>query len=393
MMPKTESTEELLVTFVVTVPSVTTPNGPVCITGNHRRLTNWGEGIPLTQVGASEYQASIPVKKGFNLEFKFTRGSWETVEKDCQYFEIPNRSLHVKKGGVYRFQIENWSDLGNKPAKKHTWVGSIKEHRNFPAKELHNSRNIWVYLPPSYDTNPKQYYPVLYAHDGNNVFDRSTAFLGVEWELDDTADLLIREHKMQEIIIVAIQNTTQRQAEYTPVYMPHLGGGKADLYADFIIREVKPFIDKNYRTLRDSQYTAIMGSSLGGLVSLYMAWKHHDVFSMAGVVSPSVWWADREILRYLKKTQQKPPIKIWLDIGTLEGQRTDTESGVTYAVKDVRELRNLLLSKGFRMHFDLEYMEAEGAKHNEAAWAQRVDKILLFFFGGQRTLSRKLWKF
>ena len=176
-------------------------------------------------------------------------------------------------------------------------------------------------MPPSYPTT-KKHYPVLYAHDGNNVFDRATAFLGVEWELDETTERLIQEKKMEEIIIVAIENTHQRQDEYTPVYMPSLkSGGKADLYADFIINDLKPFIDENYRTLKDRLNTAIMGSSLGGLVSLYIAWKYSHVFSMAGVISPSVWWHNRHILKLIKATPSKkrPPIKIWLDIGTLEG--------------------------------------------------------------------------
>lgn len=382
--------EEVGITLVVTVPKNTPECDKIYITGNHRQLGRWSpNSVSLTKVSPQKYEFQGKFKKNTRLYFKFTRGSWNSVEKDKDFHEVSNRALRVQKPGVFRYSIENWSDLGCSIApRKPTWVGDIRSHPRFFAKKLHNYRNIWVYLPPGYEDNPKKRYPVLYAHDGNNVFDRTTAFLGVEWELDDTAEMLIRQEKMREIIIVAIENTPQREAEYTHVYLPPCKGGKADLYADFIINDLKPFIDQSYRTLRNKQYTAVMGSSLGGLVSLYLAWKYPDVFSMAGVVSPSVWWAERDILQMIRSTP-KPAIKIWLDIGTLEGKRDDDNSEEdSYAVQDVRELRGALIDKGFHLHYDLEYLEVEGGEHNEAAWARRVDKILLFFFG----CSRPLWK-
>ena len=222
------------------------------------------------------------------------------------------------------------------------------------------------------------------------MFYKETAFLGVEWELDDTTEYLISKERIREIIIVAIENTQHRDFEYTHVYVSQDGGGKADHYADFIMNDLKPFIDKKYRTLKDRQYTGILGSSLGGLVSLYMTWKYPNIFSMAGVVSPSVWWANRDILEMVQRTKKKPPIKIWLDIGTYEGEHKDAE--LNQAVLDTRELRDALIDKGFRMHFDLEYLEAEGAEHNEASWAQRVDKILLYFFGARSSFATKTIK-
>lgn len=382
---------EVRVTFLVSVPP-DTPPGDIFITGNHKKLGRWTpNAVPLKNVAPHQYQISFIFKVNTHLHFKFTRGEWKNVEKDKDFYERPDRTLWIKKGGIFHFAVDNWNDMGNpEDVRPHTWVGNIREHSHFFARKLNNYRNIWVYLPPSYDEDKKKRYPVLYAHDGNNVFDRSTSFLGIEWELDDTAERLMRNGRMREVIIVAIANTPQRQSEYTHIYMAQLGGGKADHYADFIINDLKPFIDNTYRTLRDRQYTAVMGSSLGGLVSLYLAWKYHHVFSMAGVVSPSVWWAFRDILHVVRTTKHKPPIKIWLDIGTLEGRTIDEKEKITYAVRDVRDLRDVLIAKGFRLHYDLEYLEVEGGEHNEAAWAKRVDKILLFFFGAKQSIWRKL---
>ncbi|XEY23252.1 alpha/beta hydrolase-fold protein [Candidatus Uabimicrobium helgolandensis] len=377
---------EYRITFLVTVPENTPTDSDIYICGNHKNLGGWvPNATKLNKVGERQYQASFIFNEGTHLDYKFTRGSWETVEKDQNFFEYPDRSVYVTKGRTVHFAIHNWADMGKPKLKaSHTWSGIIKEHNGFLATKLGNKRNIWVYLPPNYPKSPSKRYPVLYAHDGNNVFDSRTAFLGVEWELDETAEKLVKEKKIREVIIVAIENNIQRQEEYTHVYMENYGGGKADLYADFIINDLKPFIDKTYRTLKHRQYTGIMGSSLGGLVSMYISWKYSDVFSMAGVVSPSVWWGNKDIIRFIKENKLKNKIKIWLDIGTLEGKMDDDDDEIPYAVHDTRLLRDTLVNNGFKLGYDLAYFEIEGARHNEAAWAKRVDKILLYFFGKQR---------
>ncbi len=381
-------TTNVRVTFLVEVPEKT--DSTVYITGNHPKLKNWDpKGCPLKNVAPGRHQLSILLPKGTYLQYKFTRGDWKTGEKDEEFHDIPNRTLVVNLGRVINLKVENWGDMGTpNPQRKHTISGNIQIHKNFKATKLNNRRTIWVYLPPGYEKNTSQHYPVLYTHDGNNVFDKATAFLGVEWELDETAERLIKEKKIREIIIVAIENNHQRDREYTHVYVPNQGGGKADLYADFIINDLKPFIDSKYRTLKDRQYTAIMGSSLGGLVSLYIAWKYSKYFSMAGVVSPSVWWDNRDILKMVRKSRSKPPIKIWLDIGKLEGYEMN---GINMAVRDTRAMRDALINKGFRLHDDLEYFEDEEGEHNEASWAKRVDKILLYFFGPKFRSSRKVF--
>ena len=144
-----------------------------------------------------------------------------------------------------------------------------------------------------------------------------------------------------------------------------------------LVEELKPFIDSRYRTKHDAKHTGLAGSSLGGLASLYLALKYPDVFGRAGVVSPSVWFAGKHILHYVESLPKKPNVRIWIDIGTKEG-RTPEEAQQT--VDDARLLRDALVKKGSKLGKDLNYFEAEGAGHNEAAWATRVESILTFLF-------------
>lgn len=256
----------------------------------------------------------------------------------------------------------------------HTLVGTIKFHTKFFSKSLANNRDIIVYLPPNYEKEVNQHYPVFYLHDGQNIFDGATSFIaGSEWQCDETAQKLILANQIQPIIIVGIYNTgEERINEYTySTDARYNKGGKAALYGKFLVEELKPFIDKQYRTLSDSNNTALGGSSLGGLVSLFIGLQYPEIFGKLAVISPSVWWDSRIILKDVKKISEKPNIKIWLDIGTDEGEES---------VPDTEDLKNLLLDKGWKLDKDLKYLLVKGAKHNEMAWASRFDKILEFLF-------------
>ena len=261
----------------------------------------------------------------------------------------------------------------------HTLTGDIRLHKNFHSKILNNDRDIIVYLPPGYDRDKKKRYSVFYLHDGQNLFDGATSFIpGQEWRVDETAQALISAGKIEPLIIVGIYNTGKdRVNEYTAAEdAKYKAGGKADLYGRFLIEELKPFIDVTYRTQRDRGHTGLGGSSLGGLVSLYLGLKYPNVFSRVAVVSPAVWWADKQIVHYVD-ARPRQPLRIWLDIGTKEG-RNPEEARQTVA--GARELKETLLRKGWKAQKDLKYFEAEGAEHNERAWAARVEQILEFLF-------------
>jgi predicted alpha/beta superfamily hydrolase len=260
-----------------------------------------------------------------------------------------------------------------------TLTGNIRHHKKFHSKILNNDRDVIIYLPPEYEADTKKHYPVFYMHDGQNLFDGATSFIpGQEWRVDETAQSLIQAGKIEPLIIVGIYNAgNERVNEYTPVQdLKYKAGGKADLYGRFIVEELKPFIDKSYRTKKGASHTGIGGSSLGGLISLYLGLRYSNVFSRIAVVSPSVWWADNQIVGYVGG-QPKRPLRIWLDIGTKEG-RDAQEAQRT--VDSARTLKEALIKKGWKLGTNLKYMEAEAAEHNERAWAARVERILEFLF-------------
>lgn len=232
-----------------------------------------------------------------------------------------------------------------------------------------------VYLPPGYDTFSLPC-PVLYLQDGQNLFDPATAFLGQDWQADLTADRLILSGTIEPVILVGVYNTgVRRVSEYTPTRDPRRRkGGKGDRYAQMLARELKPFIDRTYRTKREAGQTGVGGSSLGGLVSLEAGLLYPRVFGKLAVISPSVWWDGRSMLAMVQAYRSPLRPKIWLDAGTEEG---DSPRQI---IEDLRLLRNALVAKGWRDGIDLEYREVPGAEHNEHAWGARFGAVLEALF-------------
>ena len=250
--------------------------------------------------------------------------------------------------------------------------GQLRKHDNFRSKFLRNQRSLAVYLPPGYEEQPLRRFPVLYLHDGQNLFDGATAFNGQDWHVGPTADGEIDGGRVEPLIIVGIYNTGKtRLREYTPTSVPRLGGGRADRYGRFLLEEVMPFIHREYRADGEGWKTGIGGSSLGGLVSLYLGMSRSDVFGKIAALSPSVWWNQRVIHRFAESVPIPSRPRIWLDIGTREGPRI---------VEDVERYRDVLLHRGWQCDRDLHYQRVEGAEHNEQAWAQCVGPFLRFLY-------------
>ena len=263
---------------------------------------------------------------------------------------------------------------------------SVQRHHNVISRYLPHRRDLVVYLPPDYEESNRRY-PVLYLHDGQNLFDPETAYVrGMDWKVDETADQLIRADEIEPLIIVGIFNTgVHRIEEYTPTRDRKLGGGHARLYGRMLVEEIKPFIDERYRTLDGPNNTGLGGSSLGGLATLYLGFTYPEVFGKLAVLSPSVWWDNKAILKIIANSNSQSsainirskqrrghlPLKIWLSMGTEESQT---------GVRDANLLRNALIKQGWREDDDLHYEVIEGGKHNEAAWAQRVEPVLKYLF-------------
>lgn len=245
-------------------------------------------------------------------------------------------------------------------------AGSIVIVDQFESPQLHNRRSLRIYLPAGYDAHPQQRYPVLYMHDAQNLFDAATATYGVEWGMAKTLDRLIAQGAITPLIVVGIDNTADRLAEYTPCCDPQHGGGKLAAYERFIIDTVKPYADRTLRTLPGREHTAVMGSSLGGIASVDIAQRHPDVFSMAAGLSSSFWWNDRAMVRQLPP---RVPVRFYIDAGTDHDGLDDTIA-----------MRDAMQAAGYRPGADLYFYTMEGGIHNEKSWAARVDLPLLWFF-------------
>jgi predicted alpha/beta superfamily hydrolase len=261
-------------------------------------------------------------------------------------------------------------------------AGTVKVLRDVRSAELGNTRDILVYLPPSYPTANRTY-PTLYMHDGQNLFDEATSFAG-EWRVDEALEELAEEGI--EAIVVGVPNTgSDRLNEYSPFHDARFGGGRAADYVKFIVDTVKPLVDEAFRTTGERDGTGTIGSSMGGLISLYAFFERPDVFGAVGAVSPSVGFARGALIAYLERARFVGG-RIYLDVGTHEGRPRDRDPlhlrGKPGAyVRMVRDARDLLVRKGYREGPDLLYVEEEGAVHNEAAWAERLPQLLRFLLG------------
>jgi predicted alpha/beta superfamily hydrolase len=250
--------------------------------------------------------------------------------------------------------------------------GALDWIPEFESKILGNKRGISVYLPPGYAERPEMRYPVLYMQDGQNLFEPARAFAGQHWRLDSAAEEVIGQRAAEPMIIVGIDHAgTGRVDEYTPTRdTMRRAGGKANDYGRMLIEELKPVIDSSYRTRPEGENTALGGSSLGGLVSLYLGLTRPDVFSRLAAMSPSVWWDKKAILAVLDRFNAPRRPRVWLDVGGREGRD---------ALSDVRLLRDRLMAKGWGSG-DFAYHEDRRGEHSELAWARRVGGVLEFLF-------------
>jgi predicted alpha/beta superfamily hydrolase len=367
--------EDVQIKFLITVPKNTPASDTIFIAGNNTSAGNWDAGkVPLTRTEKNTWEITLSLPKGLPFEYKITRGKWENEAVYLKDSFPVNQKLNVTKEETVHLAIIDWVDLTQlkiipppPPMIQGGITGEVEYHRDFPSIKLRYSRDLIVLLPPGYHKNTKKHYPVLYMHDGQNVIDPRTSFTKVAWGIDKTVDKLYKEGKMQEIIVVGVYNSPDRLTEYSD-------SSVGNDYMDFLIHEVKPFIDSTYRTLPDRENTATMGSSLGGLISFLLVWKHSDVFSKAACLSSSFSFAGEKTYDMVENyTGPKKDIKIYLDHG---------DKGLeSMAVQPNQKMRDLLISKGFTLGKDLDYYYAKGGEHNESAWAARLTRPVLFLFG------------
>jgi predicted alpha/beta superfamily hydrolase len=260
-------------------------------------------------------------------------------------------------------------------------TGDLRLHE-FQSRVFRNRRRLRVWLPPGYDDpeNKGRQYPVFYLNDGQNLFDRATAFIGVEWQVDETADRLIRQGRIPPLIIVGMDNARKDRArEYLPYrsLSPPVLRPEGKRYPEFLTNEVMPFVDQRYRVAKGPENTGLGGSSLGAIVALYTVIDRPGIFGRLLLESPSLFVSGRRLLKCSQAFQEWPQ-KVFLAIGTRETGRADTDEQV---VEDVRELEHVLRRAGLRDE-RLRVKVDERATHNEAEWAKRFPEALSFLFGG-----------
>jgi len=296
-----------------------------------------------------------------NYEFKITRGGWDKVECSKTGSSIQNRVIRVDTDASVQLTIENWQDNFASQPKIHTATKNVQIiDTAFYMPQLQRVRRIWIYLPPGYESSGKKY-SVLYMHDGQNVFDDATSFAG-EWGVDECLDTMAK--KTEECIVVAVDNgLDKRLNEYCP-YDFSLSGiavnygsnkGEGAQYVDFLVKTLKPFIDKNYRTLKKRRNTFIAGSSMGGLISLYAALRYPKVFGGAGIFSPA-FWVGPKIFDDIKSRGHKIKSGIYFYAGKLEG-----ETMVPYTIRAFDEMHRVSKSK-------MELVIRSEGLHNEQRW-------------------------
>jgi alpha-glucosidase len=273
------------------------------------------------------------------------------------------------------FSFLSTSLVAQDAPREHTATANVRIiSEKFEMPELGKTRKIWAWFPKDYETSRKKY-PVLYMHDAQNLFDRATSYID-EWKIDETMDSLMAEG-YPPCIIIGIENGGEsRLSEYTPWANEKYGGGDGAKYLEFLVHTLKPYIDAHYRTKSDAAHTAMLGSSLGGLFTYYAAMKYPDVFSKAGVLSPSFWYSKETLKMPIPNKKARKKMKFYfLCAEDEEGDGAETN----YVVTDMEEIYNFLQKNGFAKK-SLSYRVVPNGAHSEWFWAKEFPKAYRWLF-------------
>lgn len=336
-------------------------------------MNNWNASDPnyrmIPNVDGT-YSISINATTGSTVEYKFTRNGWNTVETLMDGTDISNRSFVFANGITINNDIENWKDMLG----WHTAVGNTKIlDLDFYIPQLNKSRRVWIYFPTDYFTTTTTRYPVLYMHDGQNLFDNIYAPYG-EWSIDETMDSLANGFFPKAIVVGIDHGGNDRLNEYSPWVNTSYGGGEGEAYISFICNTLKPLIDNNFRTYPDRNNTGIMGSSMGGLISFCAAVKRQDIFSKVGVFSPSFWFSD-SIYSYIQTQGHQQNMKIYF----MSGANEDVDM-----VSDMQHVYNTLLTCGFNAS-ELDFVTKTDGQHSEWFWSREYPAAYEWLFAGTGT--------
>lgn len=259
-------------------------------------------------------------------------------------------------------------------------AGEVRTFRaNYTSPRLPASRPIYVYLPPTARENTLARFPVVYMHDGQNLFDPALSFAGVAWEVDRALDHGAADGSIAEAIVVGIGNSPDRGDELTAVRDEVRGfGGNGAAYLGMLTEEIKPLVDQSLPTLPERQHTFVAGSSLGGFMSLYAGLERADVFGGVGAFSPTTYWSNRWIVGQVQAMPAAPqrPRRVYLDSGDSGPSQDDAAN--------TADLAAVFEGLGYQRGVDFDYVLGQGDVHDEAAWQRRLPRALAFLLGPGR---------
>ena len=340
----------------------------VYVTGSLPALGNWNPAaIKLLWVGAHTWRLTFTLDRPTSLEYKFTRGSWAREAADSGGAPHKNFAARVASDTVLTSTVQQWTSGSRPRALNGKVTGTLRYHRAVKGAGLAD-RDLAVWLPPDYDAAPRKRYPVLYMLDGQNVFDPATSSFGTDWAVDEAVDSLIRHRVIAPMIVVAVNSTASRSAEYLP-------GPTAGTYAEFMIRTVKPMIDRTYRTRPGATTTMVGGSSAGGIAAFMMVWEHPEIFSRALAFSPAFQVPAGSTTRFdcvpnVREAARTPKrVRFYLDIGGV-GLEDQLRPGVDAMVRALRV--------GYREGRVLRFVADSLAEHSESAWRSRFPAALVW---------------
>ena len=354
-------------TIVVQAPNFTPLAEPLYLAGTMNNWTPDSAAFQLQYIGNYQYSITIVQPANGAMQFKITRGTWATVETTTSGADIANRTATYQNNSTLNITVQNWHDLGS--GGTHTLSGNCGIMTNaFPMPQLSNAtRRVWLYLPPDYYSNPTAQYPVLYMHDGQNLFDDATSFSG-EWGIDEAMQAMTGT---QRSIVVGIDNGGgSRIDEYSPWINAQYGGGKGDEYMDWLVNNLKPYIDNNYRTLADRNNTGILGSSMGGLISFYGAMQYQNVFSKAGIFSPSFWFSN-QVIPFAQSKGKQASLKFYFVCGANESSTMGS---------DMQNVVNTLVSLGFNSSTEVRAVVKADGQHSEWFWKREFPAAYAWLF-------------
>jgi len=358
---------------VTSIPS-NTPANPVIYLAGSINSWNAGDANYILQLdGLGNFTIVIPEGTG-TVNYKFTRGSWPTVEGNANGGFLPDRSFTFTGAPqTINLTIQSWEDVGGTTS---TAAANVQiMNGSFFIPQLNRNRRIWLYLPPDYTTSQKRY-PVLYMQDGQNLFDAATSFSG-EWQVDETLNTLFANGDYGAIVVGIDNGGGERLNEYSPWNNPQYGGGQGDEYMAFMAETLKPYIDANYRTRPEANMNALIGSSMGALISTYGVCEYPEAFKKAGSVSPAYWFSSADLNNYIST-----------EVSGLENHRIYFVAGQNESsgmVSDLNAVRNNLQLKGLSATNTFTKIDAFGT-HSESYWRTQFGALYQWLFANE-TLS------